>query len=172
MKKYVLLVFMAFLISVPLGCTSAPVATQTSSPTVTSSIISSTTLSATTTIGMPTIIVAPSPVVSGEPFTIKGYNFPHNAAILPSGIVCNNVTFSGTAKYNVDVSGGFWITIYQGTLTESDIITTNAAFAPGTYTISVTDDKGTTASTTFTVVVPAVNTITTTTPSFYTFASM
>jgi len=155
---------MAFLISVPLGCTSAPVATQTSSPTVTSSIISSTTLSATTTIGMPTIIVAPGPVISGEPFTIKGYNFSHNATILPGGITCDDVTFSGTAQYDVNASGGFWLTIYQGALKESDITTTNVAFAPGTYTISVTDDKGTTASTTFTVVVPATNTQTTTTP--------
>jgi hypothetical protein len=109
-------------------------------------------------------MIAPSPVLSGEPFTIKGYNFPHNATILPGGITCDDVTFSGTAQYDVNASGGFWITIYQGVLTESDITTTNITFVPGTYIISVTDNKGTTASATFTVDPPATNTVTTTTP--------
>jgi hypothetical protein len=164
MKKYVLLVFMAFLISVPLGCTSAPVATQTSSPTATPPTIPGSTTSATTDVGMPTIFVAPSPVISGEPFTIKGYNFSHNATILPGGITCDDVTFSGTAQYDVNASGGFWLTIYQRALTESDITTTSGAFAPGIYIISVTDNKGTTASAIFTVASPATNTVTTTTP--------
>lgn len=164
MKKYILLLFPAFLVLLLSGCTSAPVSRQTSSPTATTPIIPSSTSSATTDIGMPTIFVAPSPVISGEPFTIKGYNFAHNAAILPGGISCTDMTFSGTARYDVNASGGFWITIYQGVLSESDITTTNIAFVPGTYIISVTVDKGTTASAAFTVVAPATNTVTTITP--------
>jgi hypothetical protein len=164
MKKYILLIFPVFLASVLLGCTSTSISRQTSSPTATSPAIPGSTTSATTDVGMPTIFVAPSPVISGEPFTIKGYNFSHNATILPGGITCDDVTFSGTAQYDVNASGGFWLTIYQRALKESDITTTNVAFTPGTYTISVTDDKGTTASTTFTVVIPTTNTQTTATP--------
>ena len=93
----------------------------------------------TTNVGIPMIVIAPNPVVSGDPFTIKGYDFYQGASILPGGITCNNVTFNGIATYDVN-AGGFWITIYQAAQTGTGITTSGVPLASGTYTLSVTDD--------------------------------
>ena len=119
------------------------------------------TVAATTNIGMPMIVIAPNPVVSGDPFTIKGYDFYQGALILPGGITCSSVTFQGTATYDVN-AGGFWLTIYQTAQTDTGVTTSGASLAPGAYTLAVTDDAGDTASTTFTVVAPSISASTTT----------
>jgi hypothetical protein len=109
------------------------------------------------------IVVAPNPVVSGDPFTIKGYDFYQGSLILSSGITCGNVTFQGIATYDID-AGGFWITIYQAAQTDTEVTTSGVPLTSGTYTLSVTDNAGDTASAKFMVVATSISVSATTSP--------
>ena len=126
MKKYILLVVMALVVSLmPLGC----IIQNSTNPTTTSE-----------SNGTPTLVLNPSSDTPGSKFTVDGFYFTPGATINDADILWDNSPLTGSYVNNVDNTGYFTMAL-----------TLSSNSSPGTHTIEVTDSSGKSATITLTV---------------------